>query len=109
MRKFTLTGICFFFLFLSPHLFFNANGQNERPKKAFKSDSSLLALAKKYVSGPIKRTTKSNGEVFLQRDMTAYLQAKVFKASEVLPSENDHGHDHKDAMLRTFFNRPNLM
>jgi uncharacterized lipoprotein YddW (UPF0748 family) len=106
MRKFLLIGICFFLLFFSPQLFFYANGQNERPKKAFKSDSSLLALAKKYVSGPIKRTHKSNGEVFLQRDMTAYLQAKVFKASEVLPSENDHGHDHKDAMLRTFLNRP---
>lgn len=106
MRKFSLTGICFFFLFLSPHLFFNANGQNERPKKAFKSDSSLLALAKKHVSSPIKKTNKSNGDVFLQRDMTAYLQAKVFRAPEVLPSENDHGHDHKDAMLRTFLNRP---
>jgi uncharacterized lipoprotein YddW (UPF0748 family) len=37
--------------------------------------------------------------------MTEYLQSKVFKAPEVLPSEKDHGHDHKDAMLLTFLNR----
>ena len=70
------------------------------------SDSALRSLVNRYVHSPIKRMVTPNGDVFLQRDMTAYLQATILKAPEVAPSELDHGHDHKDAMLRLFLNRP---
>lgn len=109
MTKRLLALTCITLLLFSPQAIFNATAQDGRTK-AFPSDSSLLALVNKYVHTPIKKTIASNGEVFLQRDMTAYLQATVLKAPEVMPSEKDHGHDHKDAMLRTFLNRahPNV-
>ncbi|MEO5998335.1 MAG: family 10 glycosylhydrolase, partial [Chitinophagaceae bacterium] len=104
MRKTILVASCVCLLLFSPHLIFQVNGQVNRPK-ALPSDSSLLTLVKKYLHTPIKKTSTSNGDVYLQRDITAYLQANVIKAPEVGPSEQDQGHDHNDAMLRTFLNR----
>ncbi len=104
MRKFLLVATCVYLLLFSPQLVFKANGQNTRPK-AFPSDSSLLTLVNKYLHTPIKKTITPDGDVFLQRDMTEYLQANILKAPEVVSSEQDHGHDHNDAMLRTFLNR----
>ncbi|HVG12085.1 MAG TPA: family 10 glycosylhydrolase, partial [Flavisolibacter sp.] len=105
MRRFLPAVTCIAILLFAPQAIFKANAQ-EGNTKALPSDSSLLSLVNKYLHTPVKKTTALNGEVFLQRDMTAYLQATVLKAPEVLPSEKDHGHDHKDAMLRTFLNRP---
>jgi hypothetical protein len=104
MRQYLLAATFIALLLFSSRAIFNATAQEGR-LKAFPSDSSLLALVNKYVHTPIKKTTASNGDVFLQRDMTGYLQSTVLKTPEVLPSEKDHGHDHKDAMLRTFLNR----
>ena len=69
------------------------------------ADSALLALVNKYVHSPVSRAAKPNGDVFLQRDMTAYLRSTVL-APDVPQAERDHGHDHKDAMLVEFLNRP---
>lgn len=96
MRKILLAAACLYLLLAK------AYGQ----QKPFPSDSALRALANKYVHTPIKRTVADNGDVFLQRDMTAYLQANLTKAPAVAPAELDHGHDHHDAMLRLFLNRP---
>ncbi|MDB5193347.1 MAG: hypothetical protein JWQ96_2910 [Segetibacter sp.] len=105
MRK-HLLALAYIYLFLfSPLFLFNANAQNSRPKE-FATDNALLSLVNKYVNTPITKSVKAGGEVFLQRDMTQYLQANVFKAPDVKPAEQDHGHDHKDAMLLTFLNRP---
>ncbi|MBE7171094.1 MAG: family 10 glycosylhydrolase [Williamsia sp.] len=98
MKKLLLVIACFCFLVS------NANAQVK--PKALPTDSSLRALANKYVHTPIKRTVAANGDVFLQRDLTPYLQANIIKAPEVAPAELDKGHDHKDAMLRLFLNRP---
>ena len=81
-----------------------AIGQNNR-SGGEPSDSALLALVNKYVHTPVSRTARSNGDVFLQRDMTAYLQSTVL-APDVPQAQRDHGHDHKDAMLVEFLNRP---
>ncbi|HEX8461795.1 MAG TPA: family 10 glycosylhydrolase [Segetibacter sp.] len=105
MRKFLLVATCACLFFLSPQMLFYANGQAYQAK-AVPSDSALLSLVNKYVHTTIKKTISANGDVFLQRDMTQYLQANVSQAPNVKPSEVDHGHDHKDAMLRTFLNRP---
>lgn len=104
MRTILLAATCVYLLLFFPQLVFNANGQVISPK-ALPSDSSLKRLADKYVHTPIKKIIKSDGDVFLQRDMTDYLRANVAKAPKVLQVEQDHGHDHKDAMLRTFLNR----
>ena len=71
----------------------------------FRSDAELIALANKYVHTPIKKIVQLNGDVFLQRNVSDYLHANVIKAEEQ-PGEKDYGHDHKDAMLEEFFNRP---
>lgn len=72
----------------------------------FKSDAELIALANKFLQSQITKTVRSNGDVYLQRDMTAYLHTNLVPAPPVDPVDEDHGHDHKDAMLRTFLNRP---
>ena len=99
MRKILLAAVCFYFLLAG------AKGQVGR-SKTLPSDSSLLALVNKYVHTPVRKTVNPGGDVFLQRDMTAYLQAKKIKAPLVAPAERDHGHEHNDALLRSFLNRP---
>lgn len=70
------------------------------------SDSALLALVNRHVQTPVSRTTNSAGDVFLQRDMTGYLKSTVLRPQPIPPGQADHGHDHKDAMLIEFLNRP---
>jgi uncharacterized lipoprotein YddW (UPF0748 family) len=96
------TGI-FLVLFLTS-IVFTTNAQVRQ--KALPSDNELLSLVGKYVQTPISKTVAPNGDVFLQRDLNPYLQSKVFTAPDVPASQVDHGHDHKDAMLRDFLNRP---
>lgn len=99
-----MAATCVYLFLFSPQLVFHANGQ-VIPPKAFPSDSSLKKLADKYLHTPIKKIIRSGGDVFLQRDMTEYLQANVIKSPKVSQTKMDYGHDHNDAMLRTFLNR----
>jgi hypothetical protein len=90
-------------LFLFPAGAIHAQGV---PRKGLPSDEDLLALVQKHLHTPVNRTVRANGDVFLQRNMDTYLQAAGNPAPPVSAAEADHGHDHKDAMLRTFLNRP---
>ncbi|RYY51148.1 MAG: T9SS type A sorting domain-containing protein [Chitinophagaceae bacterium] len=75
-----------------------------KAQETFRSDAELMTLVNKYVTSPVQRTTKPNGDVLLQRDMTAYLKSTV--QATLPPQEADHGHDHKSDMLLEFLNRP---
>jgi uncharacterized lipoprotein YddW (UPF0748 family) len=92
-------------LFILPTAGFNSFAQNGA-RKAFPSDSALLSLVAKHLHTPVNKTVLPNGDVLLQRDMTAYLQARVFSAPPVAAADKDHGHDHNDALLRSFLNKP---
>lgn len=81
-------------------------GAQQVPGRPLPTDDYLRGLVTKHLQSPVTRTIKSNGDVFLQRDMTAYLRASYTNAPAVSAAEEDHGHDHNDAMLRTFLNRP---
>lgn len=74
-------------------------------KKQLTTDISLQALEKKYLHTPIF-TTIQNGEVFLQRDMSEYLGATVFKNRSIVPPDQDFGDDHNSQQLANFLNRP---
>ncbi|MEO7444273.1 MAG: N-acetylmuramoyl-L-alanine amidase, partial [Ferruginibacter sp.] len=82
-----------------------ARAQAQQPK-ALPDDGYLLSLVNKYLSTPVTKTTSTSGEVFLQRDMSAYLHTNITPAPSINATEQDHGHDHNDAMLREFLNRP---
>ncbi len=86
-------------------LLFFFNGFSQQPTK-FQTDDSLQRLAKKYVKSAIKKTTHANGDVFLQRDMTPYLGARLTQPQRNYPTADDHGHDHGSDMLIEFLNRP---
>ncbi|MEO6933616.1 MAG: peptidoglycan recognition family protein, partial [Chitinophagaceae bacterium] len=101
MKKTLLVIGCFVLLLLFSASFNPLQAQNTR-----NSDSSLVELVKKYLHTPVKRTVNRNGDVFLQRDMNEYLSSKLEKTPEPARTEQDYGHDHKDAMLHTFLNRP---
>lgn len=105
MRKILFTATSIYVLLFLPQLVFDTYGQVILPK-AFPSDSSLKRLADKYLHTPITKIIRPDGDVFLQRDMTEYLQANVIKSPKVSQTKLDHGHDHNDAMLRGFLNRP---
>ncbi len=105
MIKIPHTVKCIFFIAFFFQLIFLANGQNTG-LKTFPPDNDLVELVTRYIQSPITKTIQSNGDVFLQRDLTNYLQSSVFQAHENIPAQQDYGHDHKDAMLRTFLNRP---
>lgn len=93
--------VLFFVCFVFP---FAALAQ-QPPAKNFPSDNELLALVNKYLQTPVKKTATPQGDVFLQRDMAPYLKTTV-QAPTVDAAQKDHGHDHKDDMLREFLNRP---
>jgi len=75
-------------------------------KKPFASDAELVALATKYVHTPVKKTTLTNGDVFLQRNLSPYLHTTLSPAQQPAPADADFGHDHKEALLEAFLNRP---
>lgn len=70
------------------------------------SDDYLFSLVKKHVQTPVHTTTLDNGDIMLQRDMTAYLRQSVLKEENIPASQLDGGHDHKSEMLIEFLNRP---
>ncbi len=100
MKRILLSSFCLV-ITISPTLFFKANGQVSQ-----RSDAELRQLANRYVKTPVSRTQKTNGDVYLQRDMSGYLHANVFTAPNVPESAADHGHDHKSELLLEFLNRP---
>ncbi|TAD81770.1 MAG: T9SS C-terminal target domain-containing protein [Bacteroidetes bacterium] len=95
-RTFLLAGGALLF---SGALF--SQGRKQQP-----SDQELQALADRYVKTPIKREVQNNGDVFLQRHLTPYLQAGRATHSHDATASADHGHNHNDEMLETFLNRP---
>jgi uncharacterized lipoprotein YddW (UPF0748 family) len=105
MKKILQTTICLIMVMLSPQVLLTLHAQQQTANE-FPSDRSLLALVETYLHTPVKKINMPDTDVFLQRDMTAYLHSTVLQPPVVLPSEADHGHDHKDAMLLEFLNRP---
>lgn len=91
-----LFSLAIAFLLLNP---FGSKAQQN-----FRSDAELMNLVNRYVTSPVNRTVKPNGDVLLQRDMTAYLKSTV----QAVPTQQqaDHGHDHKSDELLEFLNRP---
>lgn len=79
----------------------------QQPTKQFASDAELLQLVEKHIKTPVKRIVQPNGDVFLQRNFSDYLHAMPgYNGPEPQGKAADHGHDHKEAMLETFLNRP---
>lgn len=75
--------------------------------KSFPTDSELFGLVKKYIVSPVTLVKQANGEVFLQRNFSAYLHASpAFSGPEPQGAAADHGHDHKIEQLESFLNRP---
>jgi len=77
----------------------------QAPSAKQPTNQSLEALANQYVKTPIKKMVQPNGDLFLQRDLTAYLQAGR-QAQADHGGTADHGHNHNDALLVTYLNRP---
>ncbi|HSN60570.1 MAG TPA: hypothetical protein VLR49_06530, partial [Ferruginibacter sp.] len=105
MKKNLLSIFSLLFVFLLPAFFNDANGQVNQ-QDAVHSDRSLHALVSRYVRTPVVRSVKTNGDVYLQRDMTGYLRSNVLAAPAVPQSQLDHGHDHNNDQLIEFLNRP---
>ena len=95
MKLFSLATLCVFLCS------FQAKSQQH-----FRTDADLQALANRYLATPVTKTIQPNGDVFLKRDMTAYLVKNITPAPTVPQQQIDHGHDHKSDMLVTFLNRP---
>ncbi|MHC0443472.1 N-acetylmuramoyl-L-alanine amidase, partial [Flavobacterium sp. 3-210] len=75
------------------------------------SDSQLYSLADKYLKTAIKKEIKSNGEVFLQRNMDDYLTLAnkttvTSKKSEVQEKHDELECDHNGELLKEYLNRP---
>ncbi len=100
MKRIFLKAFCIVVM-LSPGLFFNASGQASQP-----TDAQLRQLVTRYLTTPVATNQRTNGDVFLQRDMTSYLHKNVFAAPELPASALDKGHDHKSEQLLEFLNRP---
>ena len=100
MKRIFLKAFCIVVM-LSAGLIFKVSGQSSQP-----TDAQLRQLVTKYLTTPVNRIQKTNGDVFLQRDMTSYLHQNVFAAPELPASALDKGHDHKSEQLLEFLNRP---
>ncbi|RYE22585.1 MAG: hypothetical protein EOP51_12855, partial [Sphingobacteriales bacterium] len=98
MKRIFLASLC-----LTCMVFFAGTG---KAQVAHRSDADLQQLVSRFVNTPVQQTRKPNGDVFLQRDMSAYLKANVFTAPALPASALDKGHDHKSEMLQEFLNRP---
>lgn len=105
MKKNYFINFLSFILFFYVGSFSNANAQQSK-QQPIPTDGYLLSLVNKYLQTPVQKITKPNGEVFLQRNMSAYLEASVFSGRAPEASQLDYGHDHKDALLKEFLNRP---
>lgn len=76
------------------------------------SDEKLLKLVDSHIDTPIKTIVLENGDVFLQRDMTAFLEnatatKKYNSKNELVSSDHSNeGDDHKNEALNDFLNKP---
>jgi uncharacterized lipoprotein YddW (UPF0748 family) len=91
--------LSFFFLMLCS--FLQVMGQ----KVTLPSDAELLQLVDKYITTPVSKIVKPNGEIWLQRDFSAYLHS-MEKQDGALEQNTDYGHEHHSEMLQEFLNRP---
>ncbi len=74
-------------------------------EKPFPTNDALLQLVKKHIHTPIRQVLQSNGDIFLQRDFSEYLEAVPAHEAQAL-EDNDFGHDHRTEMLQQILNRP---
>jgi hypothetical protein len=76
------------------------------------SDEKLLKLVDSNIDTPIKEIVLENGDVFLQRDMSAFLEnatatKKYNSKNELIATTHDNeGDDHKNEALADFLNKP---
>ena len=101
-KKFTILS----FLLLANCLLWISSFSQTQPASSFPTDAELQSLVTKYVHTPVVRIQKANGDVFLQRDLSDYLQNQVFHAPEVSADQQDYGHNHNDQLLVEYLNRP---
>ncbi len=75
-------------------------------------DEKLLKLVDSHIDTPIKEIVLENGDVFLQRDMTTFLEdatatKKYNSKNELIATSHDNeGDDHKNEALADFLNKP---
>ncbi|MCU0334630.1 MAG: family 10 glycosylhydrolase [Chitinophagaceae bacterium] len=75
--------------------------------KPHPTDAALRRLERQYLHTPVQQLPQPNGDVYLQRDFTAYLQeAASRQADGIAIEDDDHGHDHQGEALLAFLNRP---
>jgi PKD repeat protein/N-acetyl-anhydromuramyl-L-alanine amidase AmpD len=103
-KKFQKLKRCVLTTLLLSTAIFSGFAQNGLKKEAV-SDAKLYALAESFIKSPIKKTTNKDGEVFLQRNMDAYL-GNSFKIKNTKHREDEPGCNHNDQMLSEFLNRP---
>ncbi|WP_343706298.1 PKD domain-containing protein [Flavobacterium sp.] len=75
------------------------------------SDEQLYSLADKYLKSSIKKEVKSDGEVFLQRDMGDYLEFAnkknaVTSKQGLADKHEDLECEHNGELLKEYLNRP---
>ncbi len=71
------------------------------------ADADLLKLVQKHIHTPVYTIKQSNGDVYLQRNFSAFLHtAPGFAENKDPHSTADHGHNHQTRQLETYLNRP---
>ena len=76
------------------------------------SDEKLLKLVDSHIDTPIKEIVSENGDIFLQRDMSVFLEdatatKKYNSKNELIATTHDNeGDDHKNEALADFLNKP---
>ncbi len=103
MKKTLLINFFFLFLFFSLAGLSNLHAQASKATPV-PTDEALLSLVSKHISSPVQRIVKPNGDIYLQRDLNSYFQATINRNTP--SADDDHGHNHNDALLREFLNRP---
>ena len=77
------------------------------------SDEKLLKLVDNHIDTPIKEIVLENGDVFLQRDMSVFIEnatatKKYNSKNELVSSDHtNEGDDHNHEALSIFLNKPN--
>ena len=96
-------GFIFTAFLLLSNLFFAQSLQKQ-------SNEKLLQLADTHLKTPIKKIIKSNGDVYLQRNVDAYLsnttKPKVYSKKTGHLTEEEFGCNHNEELLNAFLNRP---